>query len=306
VFFNSEKVAFGRHETFPLRFSWLPKGFQALEDNSKVFESDDVTVRLGVGRNMVNAIRYWLRASRMIAPDSFAPTQLGKLILSSDGYDPYLEDEATIWLLHWLVASNAELATAFYWFFNIFQKREFSTEELNTALSDFLNDVVPKNKRPAKNTVKSDAAVIQRMYTQSKINQRMPLEEALDSPTALLKLVEHKTTEKMFVSRLTEKSSLPIEILGFATIEVMKSRKQNILPIEDLMYSREGFSAPGSVFRLSENSFIRKLEQLAQLMPGAFEIRESSGIHQLFLLEDIEPITLIEKYYGGSKKEQAA
>ena len=68
----------------------------------------------------------------------------------------------------------------------------------------------------------------------------------------------------------------------------MKSRKQNILPIEDLMYSREGFSAPGSVFRLSENSFIRKLEQLAQLMPGAFEIRESSGIHQLFLLEDIQ------------------
>ena len=306
MFFNSEKVAFGRHETFPLRFSWLPKGFQALEDNSKVFESDDVTVRLGVGRNMVNAIRYWLRASRMIAPDSFAPTHLGKLILSSDGYDPYLEDEATIWLLHWLVASNAELATGFYWFFNIFQKREFSTEELNTALSDFLNDVVPKNKRPAKNTVKSDAAVIQRMYTQSKINQRMPLEEALDSPTALLKLVEHKTTEKMFVSRLTEKSSLPIEILGFATIEVMKSRKQNILPIEDLMYSREGFSAPGSVFRLSENSFIRKLEQLAQLMPGAFEIRESSGIHQLFLLEDIQPTTLIENYYGKSKKEQAA
>lgn len=306
MFLNAEKVAFGRHETFPLRFSWLPKGFLALEQDPKVFESDDATVRLGVGRNMVNAIRYWLRASRMIAADSYQPTQLGKLVLSKDGYDPYLEDEATIWLLHWLVASNGELATSLFWFFNKFQKREFSTDELNTALSDFLEDVIPINKRPAKNTIKSDSAVILRMYTQSKITQRMPLEEALDSPFALLKVVEHKASERLFLSRFQERASLPIEILGFAVLEVMNFRQQGILPIEDLMYCNEGFAAPGSVFRLSENSLIKMLEDLTLLMPGVFEIRESSGIHQLFLLTELDPLRLIESYYGKTNQERAA
>ena len=306
MFLNPEKVAFGRHETFPLRFSWLPNGFQALEKHPKVFESDDATVHLGVGRNMVNAIRYWLRASRMVAANSYELTELGKLVLSSEGYDPYLEDEATIWLLHWLVASNSELATSLFWFFNKFQKREFSSDELNTSLADFLNDVVPKNKRPAKNTIKSDSAVILRMYTQSKITQRMPLEEALDSPYALLKVVEHKASERMFLSRLQERASLPIEILGFAVLEVMKYRQQEILPIEDLMYCNEGYAAPGSIFRLTENSLVKMLEDLTVLMPGVFEIRESSGIHQLFLLSDLAPMSLIESYYGKAKQERAA
>lgn len=304
---NPEKVAFGRHEKFPLRFSWLPKGVQALEKDPKVFESDDSTVRLGVGRNMVNSIRYWLRASQMIDSGSYKVLDLGRILLSSDGgYDPYLEDEASIWLLHWLLASNAELATSQFWFFNKFHKSEFSSDELVTALGDYINDVLPETKRPAKNTIKSDASVLPRMYTQSKITQRMPLEEVLDSPFSILKLVEHKSNERIFVSRFLERPNLPVEILGYAVLSVMKFRGQGILPIEDLMYSKDNFAVPGSVFRISENDFIRKLELLVQLIPTSIEIRESSGIHQLFLLDDYDPVNLIHLYYRSAHREVAA
>lgn len=299
--FSSEHVAFGRHETFPLRFSWLPKGIHALERDPKAFESEESTVKLGVGRNMVNAIRYWLRASRMVEAGSYQFTDLGRELLSNDGYDPYLEDEATIWLLHWLVASNGELATSFFWFFNRFQQREFGSEELQTALSDFLIDQIPKEKRPAKNTIKSDATVILRMYAQSKIVQRGPLEEALDSPFALLKLVEHKSNDRTFVSRMDERAGLPLEILGFAVLEVYRANGSVILPIEDLMYCRHNLAAPGSVFRLTESEFIRKLELLTQAFPQVFDIRESSGIHQLFILdESIRPSEMISHYYKSS------
>lgn len=246
---NIERAAFGRHETFPLRFSWLPKGMQALERDPKVFEEPDSTVRLGVGKNMVNAIRYWLRASRMIEKDSYQITPLGKLLLSSSGFDQYLEDEATVWLLHWLVVSNPELATSFYWFFNKFQKREFSSDELSTALSDFVLDQIPQGKRPAKSTIRSDASVILRMYTQSKITQRMPLEEVLDSPFSLLKLVEHKSEDRRFVSRLTDRPGLPIEILGFAVISQMQARDTSIMPVEELMYAKDAYCAPGVTSR---------------------------------------------------------
>lgn len=75
--FNPERMAFGRHETFAVRYGWLSKGFQAMDENSKVFESDEATVRLGVGKNMVSAIKYWLRACRMIDPTENIPTDLG-------------------------------------------------------------------------------------------------------------------------------------------------------------------------------------------------------------------------------------
>ena len=111
--FITTKAAFGRHETFALRYSWLSKGFQAVVKDPSIFSSEEATVVLGVGKNMVNAIRYWLMAAQLIesGKTGFNPTKIGKKVFGARGYDPYLEDEATIWLVHWLIASNPELAT---------------------------------------------------------------------------------------------------------------------------------------------------------------------------------------------------
>ena len=91
---NADKVSFGRHETFALRYSWLTKGYQAITDKNFDFsDADAATVRLGVGKNMVSSIRYWLRACQMIQSDGLTPSALGELILDEkNGFDPYLED----------------------------------------------------------------------------------------------------------------------------------------------------------------------------------------------------------------------
>ena len=60
------KASFGRHETFALRYSWLTKGFQTFTKNPEIFSSDEATIDLGVGKNRVNAIKYWLRATSML------------------------------------------------------------------------------------------------------------------------------------------------------------------------------------------------------------------------------------------------
>ena len=93
------KASFGRHETFALRYSWLTKGFQAFTKNPAIFSSDEATIDLGVGKNMVNAIKYWLRATSMLndSPEGLAVTTIGKAIFSKNGWDQYLEDEAIIW-----------------------------------------------------------------------------------------------------------------------------------------------------------------------------------------------------------------
>jgi hypothetical protein len=306
--FNGAKVAFGRHETFSLRYSWLSKGFQAFTENPQVFETDDATVALGVGKNMVSSIRFWLRASRMIHLTKNEPTALGRMILDEKkGFDPYLEDEATIWLIHWLLATNSELATSIFWFFNKFHKPEFTSQELTTALSDFTKEQVLDKKRPSAGTIKNDAQLIHRMYTQSKGNTRMPIEEALDSPLALLRLVSQSAGGRSFQSKADARQNLPLGVLGFAISQLFLERKVTAIPIEELMFAREEYPSPGSIFRLTENALITKIEQLIHYMPSIFEIRETAGIHQLYMLKnDIEPFVFLEKHYKEVLKGIAA
>jgi hypothetical protein len=62
------------------------------------------------------------------------PTGLGTLLFADDGLDPYLEDPATLWLLHWQIASNRARATTWFWTFSHFHEPEFTREALTSAL----------------------------------------------------------------------------------------------------------------------------------------------------------------------------
>tara|TARA_R110002167_G_scaffold344363_1_gene553708 strand:- start:50762 stop:51685 length:924 start_codon:yes stop_codon:yes gene_type:complete len=305
--FNSSKVSFGRHETFALRYSWLSKGFHALSNDPSIFESEDATIELGVGKNMVQAIRFWLRACKMMHPTKSEPTRLGHLILDEHtGFDPYLEDEATIWLIHWLLTTNPELATSFYWFFNKFHKPEFTSQELTTALADFVKGSVDEKRRPALTTIKNDSQLLHRMYTQSKGNSRMPLEDALDSPLAMLRLVSQSAGGRSYRSKPESRKELPIGIVGFAVCEILAERELKSIPIEELMYSRGDYPAPGATFRLSENDLVLKLEELTNYIPGSFEIRETAGIHQLYQLRELSASEFLSKHYADGLKGVAA
>lgn len=302
--FDPDRCAFGRHETFPLRYSWLTKGFQQLRSDPGLFESEDATVRLGVGKNMVSAIRYWLQAARLIERSDrrYEPTMLGMHVFDADGYDPYLEDEATIWLIHWLIATNAQLATAWFWFFNRFHKPEFTAQELATALADFAKAKI--NGRSSPKTVKQDASILLRMYSRSKTSARTPLEDVLDSPLALLGLVQPDASGKQFRS-LAQRRDVPVGIIGFAVIELCNALNVPQIPIEQLMYGDGNSVALGAVFRLTEDALLAQLELLVREEPGVFAIRETAGIHQLYLLEHLDPLDMLASQYSNSSEVAA-
>lgn len=302
---DTTRLAFGRHESFALRFAWLTKGFNALEKDQQIFTSDDSTVELGVGKNMVSSIRFWLRACQIIDKES-NPTEIGAMLFGKSGLDPYLEDEGTIWLLHWLLANNPDEASAVFWFFNKFHKPVFTTEELITSLSDYLRELRLGNKTPSASTVKNDVHLITRMYSISKPSARAPLEDSLDSPMASLGLLSRATDGKNFIAKSEARESLPSLILGYAILQVLNARGISSIPLDELMYSRNDYSAVGAVFRLSENDLIKKIEQLIKLVPGVFEIRDTAGIYQLYRLKDTSEIELLSMFYGQNVAEAAA
>lgn len=88
------KYAFSGHESFQCKGLWLKKGYDYAKAGLS-FTDDYAVVELGVGKNMVASIRYWLRAFG-ITNDNGVPTEIGKYLLDDNGADPYIEDTATL------------------------------------------------------------------------------------------------------------------------------------------------------------------------------------------------------------------
>ena len=78
---NPSKTSFGRNETFSLRYSWLNKGLNKFKENENIFLSQDAPLVLGVGKNMVSSIKYWLGAYQILDYSKAIPcqTKFGKI-----------------------------------------------------------------------------------------------------------------------------------------------------------------------------------------------------------------------------------
>ena len=303
---DPKNTAFGRHETFPLRYAWLTKGYEAVIDRPGIFAQPDLAmVRLGVGRNMVAAILYWLQTARLIeyTEGQATPTPLGETILGEQG-DRFLEDEATLWVIHWLIASNSRLATAFYWFFNRFAPPRFHEDELRSGLTDFVEREL-RIERSA-STLKSDTSTLLRMYAPGDTTEPGRGEDHLDTPMSQLRLVEQTGQGREFRSARVARPFLPPLALHFALAECFAEEGdgQPAIPISGLLYGRDAGAAPGAVFRLSEDGLMMALNHVMRAWPGCYELRDTAGIHQLYRIRDIgPPEALLRDYY---RQEAAA
>ena len=209
-----------------------------------------------------------------------------------------MEDEATLWLTHWLLATNAEWATTWFWFFNKFHRPEFTSQELQSVFAEFLKENIIRGKKPASSTLKSDAFLLPKMYAPGKNLKNITLDEGLDSPLSLLRLVAATADGKGFQSKLEARPNLPVAVVGFAVTQLMKAKNVHSIPIEELLSSRDDYAALGSVFRLTEMGLVTQLENLVCYWKGIYELRETAGIHQLYKLrEGAAAMDFLKKHY---------
>ncbi len=298
---NPAKVSFGRHESFPLRFGWITKGLEALGDDPNVFTREDATVTLGVGKNMVAAIRYWLLATGMVkrtTRQGLARTDIGEILfpdVNGEGGDRHLQDDATLWLLHWLLATNPTEATAVYWFYNHFHKPEFVSEEAGTALREYARQSI--TAKAAATTLKKDVNLVLRMYSESRGGTRLLPEDTLDSPLAALQLQE-RLDKYTWNAPPRDREQIPLTTFAYAVASVFDHVGTDQLPVEQLMYSDQEHCAPGSVFRLTENGLTDKLEALCETYPSSLQLNRTAGLYQLYRTGPLAGLPILKEHYG--------
>ncbi len=294
------RPSFGGHEKFTFRHGWLKKGLDAVLENPGIFSQEDAFVILGVGKNMAASIRYWGLALGLLEPDpdnsrAMQPSRLGRALLANDGWDPYLEDIGSLWLLHWQLASNQGRGLVWYLTFS----RYYDVEFRKPTLIEFLKaQLAHRGMETTEGMVEREFDVFIHTYVPAQ-SRKGDGEETLNCPLVDLSLIRLAAGDGVYRFDVGSKSSLPAEIFGYALLEFLaeKIARQRTVTLDECIYSP---GSPGQIFKLDENSAMTYLEDLETLTDGALRIQETAGLRQIYLHTTSQELgwELLRRYYA--------
>ena len=166
---------FSGHETFPFRYPWLKKGFDAVREDANVFSRDDAITTLGVGKNMVRSIRHWCLAAGVLedSPAAGSTLQLSELGICSWPTTALIRTSKTLPRCGCCTGRSPRIvrATTWFWTFSYFNEPEFTREVLASALLKWTQTL--SGKQVAESSVRRDVEVFIRTYVPSRQPRRI-------------------------------------------------------------------------------------------------------------------------------------
>jgi hypothetical protein len=274
------------HESFHCRQFWLKKGHDFLEQGNK-FTADEAVLLLGVGKNMVASIRFWLQAFGVSNQDE--PTEFGRKIFSDNGLDPYLEDLATIWLLHYYLVKS-EYASLYHVMFNQFRKQRtrFERKHVEAFLQANSENAINEN------TLKRDLGVLLKNYLKpaKKTNQIEEDFSVLFHDLNLISRVD-SSKEKNYQIESRERNEIPTEIILFAILD--NPSYTDTITFYDLL---NGTNSVGNVFALSGDGLFKHIQKITDNY-DSIVYKDDAGIRTIQFRERLDKWAILENYYEG-------
>lgn len=292
------KIGFSGHETFVCRQFWLKKGFDYIK-NGNSFSKEEAVVELGVGRNMVSAIRFWLKGFDILDKEHDGLTELGNYLFQDIiGKDPFLEDTASLWLLHYSIIKN-EKVFIFNSFFNEFAKEkiEFTKDHLISFLKRRTEE--SDLKLFSAKTYESDANVLIRTYLRS-IDGKADIEDETSNLLTELNLIspfsfrdiDNKLVQ-WYKLNLTNREELPVHIIMFSILD--KYQGSNTISFNELL---EGINSPGAIFSITESGLENKLKEAVEFWSSSIVYSNTAGNRVLQIKKPLNKWSVLNEYYG--------
>lgn len=287
----TNKYIFSGHESFPCKSLWLKKGYDFIMAK-KDFNSPEAVVELGVGKNMVSAIRYWYKAFGLNSDDERIKWIPDFLFNDQNGKDRFVEDLGTLWLLHFLLVYS-NIASLYNLFFIDFQKerRRFDRNQVITFVKRKTQEA-GKEYQFNENTVKKDVGVLLQNYCLPRNPQSNEDFSTLLMDLDLLRQKEKKEErddEKAYYFNIEGKKKVSPEIFLFAIL-IYKDAEDNTVPFDLLQ-------EVGLIFCMTDLEVIDMLRFLSEKYSGNMAYSDVAGIRQLQITQQIDPQVLIKQYY---------
>lgn len=287
-------LRFSGHETFALRYGWLNKSYNSL--NYKEKNEENLVVDLGVGKNMVNSIKYWTEITGLkpLNDESSKDRYLSDITKIIENLDPFLEKPESNWLLHYFIQKNYSELTFARWYFNFSNSQYFTKENLVNELKDWL--LAENQKISAIATLQKDFDCFILCYAK-KLNKTFKGEESFVSPLNELKLI-YEMSGNGYVSDFTEHKDIKAEVFLYCLVDFWKIYFADSSTISvDSILTMPG--SPGRLFRINNFGIDSYLNQCANL-DVRFYWSDSKGIRSL-ACDDIRAVNLdnlLEKIYS--------
>ena len=276
------RYSFSGHETFYCKSLWLKKGYDFLKEGNS-FNDGDAVVKLGVGKNMVSSIRFWLKAFGLTVNDQL--TELAEILLDDRGFDSLLEDTNTLWLLHYSIV-HTNIASLYNLLFTDYQreKKEFDRVSLDTYIKRKCN--VPEQKNVYNvNTVNKDMGVLLKNYIAPENLASMEDFAALLINLNLLRRVDKET----YAFNETPASAVAPEIIFYAILDTKDDDTMSFDIIQELALT----------FGTTVPTFVNIVRELEKSYKDVFHYTENSGIRNIqFMNSSIDKYQILANYYA--------
>lgn len=266
-----DTLRFSGHETFAFRYAWLPKAYRLLQRDPVAFSDEDsAMVELGLGKNMVRSLRFWVEAAGVAESGNGRALELtpfGHSIFAKDGFDPYLEDIRTLWLLHWNLSTRRDGALfAWRYLLNQWPYPELTRSEV---LAEFARESERLGYSHSPVTLAQHFDVFMHTYCATR-SAGVGIEDSLDGPLVgvefLQALGERKAQdgrwETVYAFRREPKQEVTPSLFAYCLGDFWSRFR----PGEDTLTLREisiGACSPGQVFKLPEDDVRSRLETWA-------------------------------------------
>jgi hypothetical protein len=284
------KYLFSGHDSFQCRQLWLKKGYDFVKEG-KSFNDEDAVVQLGVGKNMVSSIRFWLKAFNII-DNKDRPTNFGtRLFDDENGYDPFLEDESSLWLLHYHLVQSG-FSSIYSIIFNEFRKEKLFFNKEN--FSNYIKRIGEINPELSfnENTVAKDFIVFTNIYKND--SESKDIEDSFSGILSEIELLKTmgKGKEEQFQIENAERDNLPAAVVLFAILD--NTNYGNSISLNSLEFD---MNSPGSIFALNRSGLLNKISEIVSEFKE-ITFTDQAGIKELQFKKKSDAYNILDAYYG--------
>jgi hypothetical protein len=304
---DAPKYRFSGHESFTCRYTWLPKAFRTIGDDPDVFSNEeDAMVKLGVGKNMVRSIRFWMQVSGVAQTrqhGGYERSEFGKVLLKRGGADPYLEDRRTLWLIHWQMATQvSEPLFAWDYLLNGWLGSTFSRTEV---LEGFRIQSAKLGRKLSPVTLAQHFDTFLHTYVPTQGKKSDVQEDTLDCPLVELELIHRAgersletsdSRETLYAFNRDKKEGISGRLFAFCLQDFWNKRlaHEATLQLSDVANGRY---SPGRIFQLSEWDIRERLEHLEEDSDRAFRFEETALFQRITRMKRLDSSELLSSIY---------
>lgn len=276
---------FSGHETFACKSHWMKRGYEFVLEGHN-FNDDEAVVHLGVGKNMVASIKFWMKAFGLLNRDGILSSIAHKLLNTDRGYDPFFEDIGSLWLMHFNIV-NENYATAYRTTFIDYHSQRNVIDKLK--LQNFIKHLCFDNPNYRslynENTVRKDLNVLIHNYC-AKWNSGVEDSNTIFAPLNLIRETEDGT----YMFNYDSRNIVPANIFLYALLAVFPDSKS---------ISFESMRELSLIFCLMNNDLLTIIKQLSEEYVGILVFSDVAGIKELQIYLEISTDKALENYYIG-------